>query len=566
MCLHRENAHTQRRITLIDLHTQEKMLHHATLSTRCCVAVAGASSNATTRTTTTLASTSYAHLRITRRSAGRTTGGVCCFADGAKDEEIFAWKRLQSEYTAWRVKNNILAPNVEVAYVGGSEKEKGGDDLYRGVKATSDIASEDDLVRLPREATMLVVEGQENPHEEYISNELWAKAGDERWALRVALVLLYEKSLGSRSKFYEYIEQLPKSFENLGTWTEEEVRELQYSVGEKFAKEQRLENEKACELIQEYARDGGLKTIERDEVIWALDVVRSRVFSGKIADQEALQRKLLPRALSVGTVFASFLTAQTTELKWLCVFALLALVVFDSTKENDVKTDTAYVLMPLIDAFNHQTMLKTEFEFTNSEFALKSPKSYKKGEEVLISYGLMPNDELLLRYGFVDDQNVADTYQFEGLLPYLTQNDPTLKENLEKNPKRIEALRFIPEGSLEDLTLEDSAWRGAFVSDGTAEPNLSWALRCLYATESEWINAGGSCDGFRLGGGQTEKKAALALKMACEYRLQEMETTYNQDQGLLKEKGGENWKMRQAILYRMRKKKILSDAVKRYSV
>ena len=59
---------------------------------------------------------------------------------------------------------------------------------------------------------------------------------------------------------------------------------------------------------------------------------------------------------------------------------------------------------------------------------------YRKGEEVLISYGLMPNDELLLRYGFVDDQNVADTYQFEGLLPYLMQNDPTLKENLEKNP------------------------------------------------------------------------------------------------------------------------------------
>ena len=79
-------------------------------------------------------------------------------------------------------------------------------------------------------------------------------------------------------------------------------------------------------------------------------------------------------------------------------------------------------------------------------------------------------------------------------------------------------------------------WRGALVSDGTAEPNLSWALRCLYATESEWTNAGGSCDGFRLGGGQTEKKASLGLKMACEHRLQEMETTYNQDQGLLKEK------------------------------
>jgi DNA-binding phage protein len=207
--------------------------------------------------------------------------------------------------------NNIIAPTVEVAYVGGGGED--GNDLYRGVKATADIRSEDDLVRLPRAACMLVIEGQENPHEEYISNELWAKAGDERWALRVALVLLYEKSLGRQSKFYEYIEQLPKSFENLGTWTEGEVRELQYSVGEKFAKEQRMENEKACELIQNYARDG-LKTTAEEEVIWALDVVRSRVFSGKLADQAAMQRKLLPRALSGGTVFASFLTAQTTEL------------------------------------------------------------------------------------------------------------------------------------------------------------------------------------------------------------------------------------------------------------
>ena len=49
---------------------------------------------------------------------------------------------------------------------------------------------------------MLVIEGQKNPHETFISDELWAKAGDERWALRVALVLLYEKSLGRDSKFF----------------------------------------------------------------------------------------------------------------------------------------------------------------------------------------------------------------------------------------------------------------------------------------------------------------------------------------------------------------------------
>ena len=511
----------------------------------------------TTTTTSKVRNTSNARIRTTNQSLSKSS---------SKSE-------IQSRYKKWRNDKNIEAENVDIKYLStnsnnnNDNNETDDADLYRGVVAVNDIQSGDCLVRLPREACLLVLQEQKNPLlENFCTNELWEKVGDDRWALRVALVLLYEKSLGSKSTFYEYIEQLPKRFENLGTWTNEEVKELQYSVGAKLANEQKMENEKAMEMIREYASESSaLRSMTKEEVVWALDVVRSRVFSGKIADREDMQRKLIPRALSVGTVFASFLTAQTTELKWLCLFALLALVVFDSTKENDVKTNTAYVLMPLIDAFNHQSMLKTEFEFTNSEFALKSPKNYKKNEEVLISYGLMPNDELLLRYGFVDDKNVADTYQFEGLLPFLMKNDSTLKENLEQNPERIESLRFVPESSMEKLTLEDSAWRGALVSDGTAEPNLLWALRCLYATEKEWTNAGSSCDGFRLGGGGVEKKASSGLKMACDYRLKEMETTYNQDQSLLK--GSSNdWKKTQALLYRMRKKKILQDAVKRYSI
>ena len=49
------------------------------------------------------------------------------------------------------------------------------------------------------------------------------------------------------------------------------------------------------------------------------------------------------------------------------MFAMLALAVFD--KEDDEASGgpsrMAYVLMPLIDAFNHVTMPKTEFEFNN---------------------------------------------------------------------------------------------------------------------------------------------------------------------------------------------------------
>ena len=173
------------------------------LATRCCVVVPNArastsyaNTNNTSPTTKTYRCRRYHHHHHHHHHHNRTrrrnnvVNAVNADGDKIKD----AWRRLQNDYASWRAMNNIIAPNVEVAYVGGGGED--GNDLYRGVKATADIRSEDDLVRLPRAACMLVIEGQENPHEEYISNELWAKAGDERWALRVALVLLYEKSLG----------------------------------------------------------------------------------------------------------------------------------------------------------------------------------------------------------------------------------------------------------------------------------------------------------------------------------------------------------------------------------
>jgi hypothetical protein len=62
----------------------------------------------------------------------------------------------------------------------------------------------------------------------------------------------------------------------------------------------------------------------------------------------------------------------------------------------------AYVLMPLIDAFNHRNLpKKTEFEFSSQAFRLRSPAAYANGDEVLISYGVLGNDELAVRYGRV---------------------------------------------------------------------------------------------------------------------------------------------------------------------
>jgi hypothetical protein len=199
-------------------------------------------------------------------------------------------------------------------------------------------------------------------------------------------------------------------------------------------------------------------------------------------------------------------------------------------------------------------MLKTEFEFSGGAFVLRSPREYKTGEEVFISYGVLNNDELITRYGFVDSDNVADVYRFEGFLPFLQANHEPMKRALGADSKRLATLkRTHPE-------LDEALWNANFISDGTAEDKLLWALRAVLATPEEFAKANG-VDGFKLGGGAPEKRAADAIQAAVSARLAEYPTTLEEDAEQLKS-ASEN--MATAIAFRIRKKRILSDASRIY--
>ena len=59
----------------------------------------------------------------------------------------------------------------------------------------------------------------ELPFPEFCTNELWAKLTEQnKWAVKVALNLLHERSLGEASPFRVYIDQLPKQFDLLSQW------------------------------------------------------------------------------------------------------------------------------------------------------------------------------------------------------------------------------------------------------------------------------------------------------------------------------------------------------------
>jgi hypothetical protein len=73
--------------------------------------------------------------------------------------------------------------------------------------------------------------------------------------------------------------------------------------------------------------------------LYRYDAVRSRVFSGRLSDNAKTKANLLPRALAVGTAFATFLASPTQEGRWIAVFAMLALTVFDQVGLYKLNSD-----------------------------------------------------------------------------------------------------------------------------------------------------------------------------------------------------------------------------------
>ena len=461
----------------------------------------------------------------------------------------------QAAYARWRDANGVKAPGVEVAYFGEADDSVM---RYRGVRATTKVNEGDVLVELPREACLVLMDDAELPFPEFCTGELWARLTEKnRWAVKVALNLLHEVHLGEAGKFHTYIQQLPRDFDLLSAWSDEELKMLQYDAVVRAAVGQRKEDDDAWDLVQRYSPS---TPVTKDRLVWALNMVRSRVFSGRLSDNAATKAALLPRALAAGTLVITFLTSPTQEGRWVAVFAMLALVIFDAQPEpgEEGGAKLAYVLMPLIDAFNHRNMPKTEFEFSSSAFRLRSPASYGKGEEVLISYGVLGNDELAVRYGFADGENSSDVYAYEGLLTWLQANHDPLKKSLGAAPDRVKA-------GLRAARLESYVSMGVIKADGSADDNLMWGLRVLMATPEQWEAAGGTPEGLKLGGGAPEKAASVALAAACKARLAAMGTTLEEDAAAL-ESGSLVGRERTAVQYRLRKKQILAAAVAKYDV
>lgn len=83
-----------------------------------------------------------------------------------------------------------------------------------------------------------------------------------------------------------------------------------------------------------------------------------------------------------------------------------------------------YVLAPMIDSLNHKTTITTDLDYDSirQRFRLSVDAPFKKDEQVLMSYGAKSNDDLVLYYGFVENDNPADIFEFGDMLGWLLEH------------------------------------------------------------------------------------------------------------------------------------------------
>lgn len=236
---------------------------------------------------------------------------------------------------------------------------------YRAIHAMDRINKDEDICYIPHDYIMTSDVARDS--------EIGQKIIASKIELRskhsyLASYLLQERDKGKESKWFVYIDILPKKFETIPLFFNDDQRnELEGSMAIKKIDDRieslRMEYDALCENIPEYTQ------WSHDDFVWARLVVITRIFG---------------------------------------------LVI------NDVKTDG---LVAMADMLNHKRPRETKWTYDEKKkgFVITSLQSIDKDSEIFDSYGRKCNSRFFVNYGFSLENNLDN----EAIMSFeLPQNDP----------------------------------------------------------------------------------------------------------------------------------------------
>lgn len=373
------------------------------------------------------------------------------------------WHLPCRAWRSWAEELAIEAPKVELTTL----KDAFGKDL-RGMIATSSIALDEAIITVPAKRALQVTTGGICPAgEDFAKREDWQELP---WWAQLAMLVLREAKSGDTSFLKEWVDSLPREFPEIPmNWTEEDLELLEYPPILRQIEKQRRELQEAFGQAQKCR----LRFTEA-EFTWAVQVVRSRAFSGPYEGRNAQDRlgQLAFTAALAGAGVASGALSLEASLNG-ALAAVLAIPLQDFLVGQTSKLKR-HVVCPVVDYLNHDSDAISDiaYEYFGNAFVVRVNGTFQDGEEVCINYGeKRSNDTLLQFYGFVERDNANDAYTVD-LLRHLDEEAAAKGQALEVRLSRTgpddesfeRLLSLLAGGGTPGASEETMAWKAVSIA------------------------------------------------------------------------------------------------------
>ncbi|KAH7924236.1 SET domain-containing protein [Leucogyrophana mollusca] len=422
----------------------------------------------------------------------------------------------------------------------------------RGAIALKDISENHTLFTLPRSLTLST---RTSTLPSILGADTWERFKLGQGWVGLILCMMWEEARGSASKWSEYLESLPTSFDTPMFWGAEDLEELRgTAVVDKIGREdaERDYHEKLLPAIESrpdlFPPDSVAQyySLERYHIMGSR--ILSRSFQVERWDRQGDDHDESEANTSAMDVDSAEFPdkgedAHTEE--------------GEESDDEEVDDPSDVAMVPMADLLNARYGSENaKLFYEETELRMVSTKPIKAGEQIWNTYGDPPNSELLRRYGHVDlvslpqggEGNLADIVELRADLVVSVVTGHAPSTGLANTQERIDW--WLEEGGDDVFVLE---------TDLAVPETLTSLVRLLLLSDADWKKAR---DKQKPPRAKLDSQVLSLLLQVLGRRLNEYPTSTEVDEQLLRG-GNLTLNKRHAVIVRLGEKTILTGVLEK---
>lgn len=284
----------------------------------------------------------------------------------------------------------------------------------RGAFATCDIKPGDQLVAVPRSASLIADTRPDKPPPfrilTPISEKFWR---DAHWEVRLAVQLLDECASGDQSPFRQYVDSLPQdpwcvmwAYDRIGS--PRLANQLERYGLARLADRYRAKMKSSYVALRQALPPELRSLINLKKFSWALSHAVSRGFgippSGSGSSHNTVHTRL------------------------------------EGVQKRKESVPVEYAMFPGLDMINCSVHCKTSIKYdpATDKYRIYTGSHFARGEQVYFSYGSKTNEDFMFFYGFVEGKNPANTVRIPSVQDWImdlvrkgSENEELLQRKLD---------------------------------------------------------------------------------------------------------------------------------------